>query len=69
MTESSNYFILKNNEEKLLAHCFANVKNPTFYEPFVKIALKSYDILMGASENKIHPVAAWLMEKLPFLME
>ena len=69
MTNSGNYFILNNNEEKVLAHCFANIRNPTFYEPFVKIAMIAHDKIMGIPEDKIHPVASWLTEKLSFLVE
>jgi hypothetical protein len=69
MTEAGNYYVLKSNGEKILAHCFANVANPTVYEPMVRLAMNLYDRVMGVQNEKVHKVAAWLEKKLNFLVE
>lgn len=35
-TDNGNFFISLNNQKKTLVHCFANIKNPDFYMPFVR---------------------------------
>jgi hypothetical protein len=42
MTESGNYFILKDNGRKVLAHCFAHIKNPVAYESIAIFMFKMF---------------------------
>lgn len=69
MTEAGTYFVLKSNSDKVLAHCFSNVANPTTYEPIVRLALRLHDRILGVSNEKVHPVASWLMKGFSFLVE
>jgi hypothetical protein len=69
MTEAGNYYVLKSNGDRVLAHCFSNVENPTLYEPLVRMAHGLYSQMMGASNDKIHKVGEWLHKKLSFIVE
>ncbi len=56
MTEAGNYYVLKSNGDRVLAHCFSNVENPTLYEPLVRMVYGLYTQMMGTSNEKIHKV-------------
>ena len=69
LTESGNYYILTSEEEKILAHNFANVRRPELHEPGMKYAIKLWDWVYGESKEEIHPVAEWLMTTFSFILE
>lgn len=69
MTRSGNYYI-KLGEGKVLAHCFAHLKNPEFFEPIVNLIWNAWEIVYGKNTNSdIHPAAAWMMNNFAFLVE
>ena len=66
MTRSGNYFIVLENNEKILAHSFANIRNPELLEPLFKLVISVWEGLFGEPEasSEIHPAAEWMMETL-----
>ena len=75
MTETSNFYIyanMDNQNEKVLAHSFANIRNPEIYEPVIMTAVKAYQLLWGVpSEDTydIHPLCDILANKFKFLID
>lgn len=78
LTESNNYYIFQVNptgkviiNEKVLAHCYAQIRNPTLYEPIIDVAIAFYETSYGkpSEELIIHPVAKWFAGNFKFLLE
>jgi hypothetical protein len=61
---------VKSGEGRVLAHCFANVRNPEFYEPFVFTIFKLWETFSGKYEvEKMHPAAEWMKQTFNILVE
>lgn len=69
MTASGNYFILNSNNEKVLAHCFAHVKDPIMYENVVHTAISVYDTFFEQSCQEMHPLGNWFERALDLVCE
>ena len=71
-TKTNNYFIFKeNSEEKILAHCYAHIENPTLYEPIVDGIINVYEAVYGVPDETVtmHPAIAWMKESFgPYLL-
>lgn len=59
LTASGNFFILNSNNETVLVHCFAHVKNPVSYERIVHTVISLYDTFFEQSYEEIHPLGRW----------
>ncbi len=70
MTRSGNYFVQLGEEGKVLAHCFAHLKYPQYFEPIVNFIWNTWEMVYGENKNSdIHPAAAWMMNNFAFLVE
>lgn len=70
MTKAGNFFVKTSENQRTLAHCFANIRNPDFYKPVVTAIWQGWELVMGESEgSEIHPAAQWMMSAFKFLME
>ena len=69
LTKSGNYYILTSENEKILAHNYANVRRPELYEPIVRNAIQTWQMMYGEQEEEIHPVADWLKKTFSFFIE
>ena len=49
LTESSNFYIHLGNNEKTLAHSYAYLPNPEFYEPMVNLIIGGWELMYGSS--------------------
>ena len=68
-TKSNNYFVYtSNSQSKVLAHCFAHIKNPERYEMAVDAIQRAWDML-GSSEDLEHPSFEWMKNTFSFLAD
>lgn len=67
-TETNNFFVYLENssEKKVLAHCFAEVRDPQRFEIPVKI-IESVWNWFEDSENDVHPSYIWMHQTFTFL--
>jgi hypothetical protein len=70
-TESNNYFVYLqgNSEEKVLAHCFAHIRNPQNYEFIVSTIESTWELLFDTSSDLIHPSYSWMQTHFALLTE
>lgn len=47
MTEAGNFYVKVGKDQKTLAHCFANIRNPEFYKPFFLTIWKVWEAVYG----------------------
>lgn len=72
MTKSGTFYIRTSSSTRTLAHCFANIRNPDFYQPIVTTLWQAWELFFGpgnSESTEIHPAASWMIEKFGFLME
>lgn len=70
MTGQGNFYVKSSDSEKALAHCFANIRNPEFYESIVSTIWQGWELFGGSTQvQEIHPAAKWMMNTFSFLME
>ena len=71
-TESSNYFVYLNGSEdkKALAHNFAHVRNPQFWEPIFDSIEAVWDMFDNEAKHaEKHPSHAWMQETFSIVQE
>ena len=69
LTQTSNFYIMVGESERTLAHSYAYIQNPEFYEPFVNFILAGWGILYTHNDNDIHPAAKWMQKVFSFLLD
>ena len=73
LTSESSYLVFtSNNFEPILAHDFANIRNPENYETAVNAVLGVSKVMNGGhllNADGVHIGADWMMGKFSFLME
>lgn len=66
LTRSGNYYILTSEDEKVLAHNFANIRNPECYESAFRSIVGVWEMIYGENEGEMHPVADWMKKTFSF---
>lgn len=70
-TEANNYFVFVEGSQtdKVLAHCFAHIRNPVRYEPIVEFIESTWNLFSDGSEELIHPSYTWMHNTMTILQE
>ena len=71
-TKANNFFVYLNDStnEKVLAHCFAHIRNPTLYEVPVDMIESVWNYFIAKeSIKKVHPSHEWMRQTFTFLQE
>ena len=66
-TESNNYYVFIDgtDADMMLAHCFAHIRNPTFYEGMFSLVESTWNLFdPSAVSHDVHPSYTWMQEKL-----
>ena len=71
-TASNNYYVhIEGTEsDKMLAHCFAHIRNPLFYEDMLDLVESAWNLIdPSACTLDVHPSYTYLQNTLTFLLE
>lgn len=70
-TNTNNYFVvLEDGQTKVLAHCFAHIRNPQNYELAVSAIQSLWDLLITTNpQEQVHPSYPWMQNTFAFLQE
>lgn len=69
LTQSSNFYIKVGQNHKTLAHSYAYIQNPQFYEPFCNMIFTVWETLYGKpTSSEVHPAADWMKNTFYFLL-
>lgn len=68
-TVTNNYFVYLNGDssQKVLAHCFAHIRNPQNYEIAVEAIELMWDLFGEEVTTDVHPSYDWMREIFSFL--
>jgi len=68
---SSNNFYVSVGEGHTLAHCFANLKNPEFFESIFSIIINVWGLIDSRETNEegMLPAVSWMKNTFSFLIE